>query len=79
MESEFFGRRECVPRLVREAARLLADETEYGAWAWEIHHITKKDAPSGTLFKLVDEMKAAGYDAQHRCQFQPRGRASGDA
>ena len=49
------------PRLVREAARLLANETEYGAWAWEIHHNTKKDAPSGTLLKLVEEMKAAGY------------------
>lgn len=48
-------------RLVREASRLLADEPEYGAWAWEIHHDTKKDAPSGTLIKLVDEMKAAGY------------------
>ena len=48
-------------RLVREAARLLAGEPEYGAWAWEIHHDTKKDAPSGTLLKLVDEMKAAGY------------------
>jgi 4-hydroxy-tetrahydrodipicolinate reductase len=48
-------------RLVREASRLLADEPEYGAWAWEIHHDTKKDAPSGTLLKLVDEMKSAGY------------------
>ncbi|HWQ52781.1 MAG TPA: dihydrodipicolinate reductase C-terminal domain-containing protein [Bryobacteraceae bacterium] len=48
-------------RLVQEAARLLADETAYGAWAWEIHHSTKKDAPSGTLIKLVDEMKKAGY------------------
>ena len=48
-------------RLVREAARLLADEPEYGAWAWEIHHDTKKDAPSGTLIKLVEEMKTAGY------------------
>jgi 4-hydroxy-tetrahydrodipicolinate reductase len=48
-------------RVVREAARLLADEKEYGAWAWEIHHETKKDAPSGTMIKLVDEMKAAGY------------------
>jgi 4-hydroxy-tetrahydrodipicolinate reductase len=47
-------------RVVREAARLLADEKEYGAWAWEIHHDTKKDAPSGTMIKLVDEMKAAG-------------------
>ncbi len=49
-------------RLVSEAARLLKNEKEYGAWAWEIHHITKKDAPSGTLFKLVEQMKAAGFD-----------------
>ncbi len=48
-------------RLVSEAARLLAEEPEYGAWAWEIHHSTKKDAPSGTLLKLVNEMKKAGY------------------
>ncbi len=44
-------------RLVAEAARLLANEPEYGAWAWEIHHATKKDAPSGTLLKLVEQMK----------------------
>ncbi|MCC6364703.1 MAG: dihydrodipicolinate reductase [Bryobacterales bacterium] len=48
-------------RLVSEAARLMAQEETYGAWAWEIHHITKKDAPSGTLVQLVDRMKAAGY------------------
>jgi len=48
-------------RLVSEAARLLQDEANYGAWAWEIHHSTKKDAPSGTLLKLVDEMRRAGY------------------
>ena len=48
-------------RLVREAARLLAQEAEYGAWGWEIHHDTKKDAPSGTMIKLVDEMKSAGF------------------
>jgi 4-hydroxy-tetrahydrodipicolinate reductase len=48
-------------RLVSEAARLLENEKEYGAWAWEIHHGTKKDAPSGTLLKLVDEMRAAGF------------------
>lgn len=48
-------------RLVSEAARMLNDEAAYGAWAWEIHHITKKDAPSGTLLKLVEAMKAAGY------------------
>jgi len=48
-------------RLASEAARLLSREAAYGAWAWEIHHHTKKDAPSGTLLKLVDEMKQAGY------------------
>ena len=48
-------------KLVSEAARLLATQPEYGAWAWEIHHSTKKDAPSGTLLKLVDEMKKVGY------------------
>ena len=48
-------------RLVSEAARLLKEHPEYGAWAWEIHHDTKADAPSGTLLKLVSDMKLAGY------------------
>jgi 4-hydroxy-tetrahydrodipicolinate reductase len=48
-------------RLVHDAAKLLSEESQYGAWAWEVHHHTKKDAPSGTLIKLVDEMKAAGF------------------
>jgi 4-hydroxy-tetrahydrodipicolinate reductase len=48
-------------RVVSRAARLLAAQPQYGAWAWEIHHSTKKDAPSGTLLKLVEEMKQAGY------------------
>ncbi len=48
-------------RVVAEAARLLAAEAEYGAWAWEIHHDTKKDAPSGTLLKLISAMKNSGF------------------
>jgi 4-hydroxy-tetrahydrodipicolinate reductase len=48
-------------RVVAEAARLLASEEDYGAWAWEVHHSAKKDAPSGTLLQLVEEMKRAGY------------------
>ncbi len=48
-------------RLASLAAQLLKDEPNYGAWAWEIHHATKKDAPSGTLLKLVEEMTRAGY------------------
>ena len=50
-------------RLVSEAARLMANEPAYEAWAYEIHHSAKKDAPSGTLWKLVEEMKKAGYSA----------------
>ena len=40
---------------------MLANEEAYEAWAWEIHHSAKKDAPSGTLLALVREMQAAGY------------------
>jgi 4-hydroxy-tetrahydrodipicolinate reductase len=49
-------------QLVEQAARLLAAQPEYGAWAWEIHHATKKDAPSGTLLKLVKKMRESGYE-----------------
>jgi len=49
-------------RLAAEAARLLAAQPEYGAWGWEIHHITKKDAPSGTMLKLVETMQSAGFE-----------------
>ncbi|MDX2150601.1 MAG: dihydrodipicolinate reductase C-terminal domain-containing protein [Bryobacteraceae bacterium] len=48
-------------RVVAEAARLMAGAPEYEAWAWEIHHSAKKDAPSGTLTKLVETMRQAGY------------------
>lgn len=48
-------------RAVHEVARLLSNDTDYEAWAWEIHHSAKKDAPSGTLLALVREMQAAGY------------------
>src|SRR5208283_3683096 len=48
-------------KLTELAAELLKDEDSYGAWAWEIHHDAKKDAPSGTLLHLVGAMKQAGY------------------
>jgi 4-hydroxy-tetrahydrodipicolinate reductase len=48
-------------RILNAASKLLSNESEYEAWAWEIHHSAKKDAPSGTLLKLVEEMRAAGY------------------
>lgn len=46
---------------VARAAALFAKHPEYEAWAWEIHHSAKKDAPSGTLKKLAEEMRDAGY------------------
>jgi 4-hydroxy-tetrahydrodipicolinate reductase len=48
-------------RLVAAAGELLRNESEYGAWAWEIHHDAKKDAPSGTLLHLVESLRRAGY------------------
>ena len=48
-------------QIVAEAAELIARQPDYGAWAWEIHHATKKDAPSGTLLALVERMKQSGF------------------
>ena len=48
-------------RLVAEAARRFAHEENYGAWGWEIHHAAKRDAPSGTLLALAEEMAQSGY------------------
>lgn len=46
---------------VAKAAALFAKQAEYEAWGWEIHHSAKKDAPSGSLKKLAQEMQTAGY------------------
>ena len=48
-------------RAVAHTAALFAKQQEYDAWGWEIHHAAKKDAPSGTLRKLAEEMCVAGY------------------
>jgi 4-hydroxy-tetrahydrodipicolinate reductase len=49
-------------RVVREAARWMQRHPGYEAWGWEIHHSAKRDAPSGTLLRLVEDMREAGYD-----------------
>lgn len=48
-------------RIVGLAAELLRNDETYGAWAWEIHHDAKKDAPSGTMLHLVQTMQQNGY------------------
>jgi 4-hydroxy-tetrahydrodipicolinate reductase len=47
---------------VAHTAALFAKHADYEAWGWEIHHSAKKDAPSGTLKKLAEEMQAQGFN-----------------
>ena len=48
--------------MVGNAARLMQQHPTYGAWIHEAHHVTKRDAPSGTALLLRDAMTGAGYD-----------------
>jgi 4-hydroxy-tetrahydrodipicolinate reductase len=48
--------------VVDEAARLMRQQPQYGAWIHEAHHSTKRDAPSGTALLLRDSMVGAGFD-----------------
>lgn len=48
-------------KLVERAAELMKGQPDYEAWAYELHHSAKKDAPSGTLLSLVESMRGAGY------------------
>ena len=49
-------------RIVEAAARTMAGVDDYDCWAYEAHHKMKKDAPSGTMLKLLEVMKEAGYE-----------------
>ena len=49
-------------QIIAKAANAFAAESEYQAWGWEIHHAAKRDAPSGTLLAVAEEMKQAGFD-----------------
>ena len=44
-----------------KAARRFQPHAGYGAWIHELHHIHKKDAPSGTALMLQGAMRSAGY------------------
>lgn len=46
---------------LKQMAARMEQYPEYGAWAWEIHHSAKKDAPSGTLKMAVEMMRRGGY------------------
>jgi len=47
--------------IVAEAGRLLEQQPQYGAWIHELHHASKRDAPSGTAILLRDSMAEAGF------------------
>jgi 4-hydroxy-tetrahydrodipicolinate reductase len=47
---------------VEEASRHFARHQDFGAWIHELHHVMKKDAPSGTALTLKAGMERAGYD-----------------
>jgi len=49
-------------QIIAQAASAFAAEGEYQAWGWEIHHAAKRDAPSGTLLAVAEEMRQAGFD-----------------
>ena len=49
---------------VGHAAALLSRYPDYEAWGWEIHHAAKRDAPSGTLKKLAEVVRANGYEGE---------------
>ncbi len=64
-------------RMVAGAAALFAEHTDYGAWAWELHHDQKKDAPSGTLKSLVAAMRKAGFNRTVDVSSSRAGKAPG--
>ena len=47
--------------IVRQAAGLFARQEEFGAFLHEVHHVMKKDAPSGTALLLKRALEEGGY------------------
>lgn len=48
-------------RVVEAAARAFAQAEDYDCWGYEAHHKFKKDAPSGTMLRLLEVMSESGY------------------
>jgi len=47
--------------IVERAASLFADQGSFGAWIHELHHVAKRDAPSGTALALERALARGGY------------------
>jgi len=48
--------------IVEAAAKILATQSNYDAWAYEVHHKMKQDSPSGTMLRILDVIKQVDYD-----------------
>jgi len=49
-------------RVVEAAGRAFAHAEDYDCWGYEAHHKFKKDAPSGTMLRLLEVMRESGYE-----------------
>jgi 4-hydroxy-tetrahydrodipicolinate reductase len=49
--------------LVERAGLLMRSQADFGCWIHELHHATKKDAPSGTARAMVGALRNGGFDA----------------
>ena len=47
--------------LVERAGALFTSQPAFGAWIHEIHHATKRDAPSGTALAMERALRASGF------------------
>src|SRR5439155_16684135 len=63
--------------LVAHAARLFAEQADFGAWIHESHHAAKKDAPSGTALMLKRTMEQAGFTRAIDVSSTPAGHIPG--
>jgi len=60
VESKFFYRRERIFKAGKRGGEAAGGRAQYGAWRGRFP-FDKKDAPSGTLIKLVNDMKNAVF------------------
>ncbi|MYH53828.1 MAG: dihydrodipicolinate reductase [Gemmatimonadetes bacterium] len=64
-------------RIAAAAARTLARCDGYDLAAFESHHRGKRDAPSGTALRLLDEVRAAGWSGEIDVTSQRTGHVPG--
>ena len=64
-------------RIAAAAARTLARCDGYDLAAFESHHRGKRDAPSGTALRLIDEVRAAGWSGEIDVTSQRTGHVPG--